>query len=92
MFTLKLYRRKNGQLVTKVLAVHYVTTMEIGENRKTLEIWAYKSEQGGDYESYYVGEREETMTALTDDNHFGWGLLENLEGNTTEHYRPASYG
>jgi hypothetical protein len=92
MFTLKLYRRRNGQLVTKVLAVHHVTTMEIGTKKKTLEIWAHRSTLGSDYEAYYVGEREDDMTALTDENHFGWGLLENWEGNTTEHYRPSSYG
>ena len=26
------------------------------------------------------------------DSWWGWGLLENWEGNTTEHYRPHNYG
>ena len=32
------------------------------------------------------------MTAITDDNHWEWGLLENAQGKTTEHYRPYTYG
>ena len=92
MFTLKLFRRRNGQLVSKVFAVHHVNTMEIGENHRTLEIRAHQTEQDGYYQTYFVGERDENMTALTDENHWGWGLLENSEGKTSEHYRPASYG
>lgn len=92
MFTLKLFRRKNGQLVTKAVAVDHIQTMEIGVDGKTLEIWAFNSKAGADYENYYVGEREDNMTALNDENHWGWGLLENWEGKTSEHYRPASYG
>lgn len=90
MFTLKLFRRDNGQLVTKTIAVHHVQTMEIGNNRKTIEIWAFKDEY--DYKNYYVGELEQEMTELNNGNHWGWGLLENWEGNTSQHYRPASYG
>jgi len=90
MFTLKLFKRNNGQLITKTIAVHHVQTMEIGANQKTIEIWAFKD--ANDYENYFVGEREEEMTALNDNNHWGWGLLENWEGNTSQHYRPASYG
>lgn len=92
MFTLKLYRRRNGQLVTRIIAVHHITAMVIGTKQKTIEIWAHRTAQGGDYDAFFVGEREAGMTALTDENHFGWGLLENWEGNTTEHFRPASYG
>ena len=92
MFTLKLFRRTNGQLITKVLAVDHVQTMEIGRDKKTLEIWAFKTPSGDGYEAYFVGEREKNMTALNEANHFGWGLLENWEGNTTQHFRPASYG
>lgn len=92
MFTLKLYRRKNGQLITKVMSVHHVTALEVGKTNKTIELQAHNSEHGGDYVNYFVGDREPEMTALNDENHFGWGLLENMAGNTTEHYRPASYG
>jgi hypothetical protein len=96
MFTLKLFRRKNGQLVTRIVAVHHVQVMEIGTNKKMLEIWAFHSAAGdgrlrGDYDCYYVGEKEPDMDAANDDVLFGWGLLENWEGNTTQHFRPASY-
>lgn len=93
MFTLKLFRRKNGQLVTKTLAVHHVETMEIGTTGRIIEVHAYRCQ--GDYglhEQYFIGEREDDMDALNDQNYWGWGLLENWEGNTSEHYRPASYG
>lgn len=96
MFTLKLFKRVEGRLITKTIAVHHVETLECHDkdtpDLKTLEIRAYDSNNGGDYVNYYVGDRTDAMTALTDANAYGWGLLENWEGNTSEHYRPASYG
>jgi hypothetical protein len=92
MFTLKLFKRVNGQTITRTLAVHHVQTMEIGVNRRTMEIWAFKDEEPSPYVVYYVGEREPEMNALTWANHWGWALLENGQGNTTEHYRPAGHG
>ena len=46
----------------------------------------------GDYEVYYIGEPELGMDAINGDNNFGWGLLENSDGRTTQHFRPAGYG
>jgi len=92
MFTLKLFRRQNGQLSKKIIVAHHIQVMEIGQNKRTLEIWVFRSEAGGDYDTYYVGEKEDGMDVLSSFNHWGWGLLENGEGNTTEHFRPAGYG
>lgn len=101
MFTLKLYRRAcpavDNSKMHKVIAVNRVVVIEIG--KKALEIHAFTSPT--DYESYYIGEPEQGMDAYgKDDLHigtdarswWGWGLLENWEGNTSEHYRPAGYG
>jgi hypothetical protein len=102
MFTLKLFRRNpSGQMVHIVIQCASVQVMEIG--KKALELWAFKSGDlcGADYLTFYVGEPEEPMEAYgRDDLHlatgpnswWGWGLLENWEGNTSEHYRPASFG
>jgi len=103
MFTLKLYRRKgpnSNQKMHKVIAVQRITVHEIGEKGQALELHAF-TDAVGNYESYYVGEPEPGMESYgRDDLHldqaprswWGWGLLENWEGNTSEHYRPASYG
>lgn len=102
MFTLKLYRRKGPDTLLKmhkVLAVDRVVVMDIGEKGRALELWAF--DQRGNYESYFIGDPDEGMDAhgkldLHLDNEtkswWGWGLLENWEGNTSEHYRPAGYG
>jgi len=104
MFTLKLFRRngpESKQITHKVIAVHRVMVHEIGKEGHALEIVAFMSNQNNDYETYYVGQPESGMEAFgKDDLHlnsepgswWGWGLLENWEGNTSEHYRPASYG
>lgn len=108
MFTLKLFRRKahicnNGDrtLMHMVLPVSKVIVLEIGKDGHALEIQAYKSDAKFDYETYYVGEPEPGMEDFGSDSlhletgprsWWGWGLLENWEGNTSEHYRPASYG
>lgn len=91
MFTLKLFRRRaDGSLFTTIFSVHHVDTIVIAPH--TLEIRAFESAVTGYYENYYVGERTAEMTALNDENHFGWGLLENGAGKTTEHFRPYTYG
>ena len=73
--------------------------MEIGSKRQMIEIHAVPpgSVGGGDYEIYFVGAAEEGMSSIDRDgwnmnSQWGWGLLENWEGNTTQHFRPASYG
>jgi hypothetical protein len=102
MFTLKLYRRHAGSRTKmhKVISVHRVVVMEIGKEGHALELWAFTG-SNNDYEAYYVGKPEEGMDAYgKEDLHlgvepnswWGWGLLENSDGKTTEHYRPASYG
>jgi len=106
MFTLKLYRRSNPasiQKTHKVISCHRVMVHEIGKTGHALELKAIMSEHNKDYDcqTYYIGEPEPGMEAHgRDDLHiesgdhswWGWGLLENAQGNTTEHYRPASYG
>lgn len=103
MFTLKLYRRKapgTMQKMHKIIAVHRAVVMEIGAKGQALELWAFPG-PGNEYESYYIGEPEPGMDAYGSESlhlgcepgsWWGWGLLENWEGNTSEHYRPASYG
>lgn len=92
MFTLKLFKRRNGQEVSRVVSVHHVQVMEIGPARRMLEIWAFHDQEPSPYDVYYVGERESDMDAVNFDNHWGWALLENSDGNTTEHYRPCGWG
>lgn len=104
MFTLKLYRRVGpgtSQKMHKVVAAHRVVVMEIGRGSRALELWAFESNQNNNYETYFIGEPEEGMDAHGSESlhlgtepgsWWGWGLLENWEGNTSEHYRPASYG
>lgn len=108
MFTLKLYRRLPAlpeagvppHKHRKVMSVHRVMVLEIGKEGRALELWAFPNESN-DYQAYYIGEPELGMDAygqqglhLDYEPHswWGWGLLENWEGNTTEHYRPAGYG
>lgn len=103
MFTLKLYRRKGPdsvQKTTMVMTVDHVVAHEIGEKKKALELHAFNGPQPSGYNIFYVGEPEEGMDAfgkplhldIGDQSWWGWGLLENAAGNTTEHYRPGSYG
>lgn len=105
MFTLKLYRRTAPDtVITKVLSVHHVQTMtfEHGDN-KALEIWAFDGPEPSTYLSFLVGDEarhradfganpEPNMTLRPEHDWFGWGLLENAAGKTTEHFRPAGYG
>jgi hypothetical protein len=90
MFTLKLYRRPGDHLTTQIQAAHHVVTREIAPH--TLELRAFDGPEPSTYDTVYLGERLPDMTAITDDNHFGWGLLENWEGNTTQHFRPYNRG
>ncbi len=96
MFTLKLFKSVNGQLVTRAMAVHHVQTMTCGDTGRLLELWAFRGQEPAAYDTYYIGDAEPGMNAVDDiavhGNHYGWGLLENWEGNTSEHYRPAGYG
>lgn len=108
MFTLKLYRRVNHDtVITHIVPCHHVQTMtfEHADQRvdypahKGLELWAFNSAAPSDYETYLIGEPEHH--AVVDQagdvvgmspKWYGWGLLENENGRTTEHFRPASYG
>jgi hypothetical protein len=75
--------------------------MEIGEKRQALELRAYDAHTTNAPTTYFIGQPEEGMVAhgrddlhLQFDEHswWGWGLLENWEGNTSQHFRPAGYG
>ncbi len=94
MFTLKLYHHTGGSTVRRainIISVNYVEVLTIGEH--TIELRAFKSPYpSSDYDTFYIGERTKEMTAIDDDNHWDWGLLENAAGKTTEHFRPHTYG
>jgi len=111
MFTLKLYRRVNPDVViTKVLSVHHVQAMSFEQEEvdrkavriytnKAIELWAFHGPEPSAYDSYLVGDREKFKPVLKhtgvlrpEDDWWGWGLLENEAGRTTEHYRPANFG
>lgn len=98
MFTLKLYRYQNSQLITKILEVADLISKEIGSKNALLEIHAYKDKtNSAGYDVFYIGEREPGMDAIEESGYWagsiwGWGLLENLAGKTTQHFRPSSYG
>lgn len=106
MFTLKLYRWSPAlegcpKKQTKVIQVHEVIVQEIGQQGTALELWAFMNSGKFGHETYYIGEPEKGMLAFgkrdlhLDKNPgswWGWGLLENDKGVTSEHYRPASYG
>ena len=105
MFTLKLYRRVSPDaVITKVLSVHHVQTMSFEHREseithKALELWAFHGPEPSTYDSYLIGEREKHAPAASDHGTlrpehewYGWGLLENEAGRTTEHFRPAGYG
>ena len=104
MFTLKLYKRLGdltseggppSQLVTKIMAVDNVQVMEIGLKGRLLELWAFHHPLPSTYDVFYIGETEPGMVTHDDwhsQQNWGWGLLENERGSTTQHFRPASYG
>lgn len=98
MFTLKLYKRLGPgpgvDVISHVMAVDHVQTRKCGDH--ALQIWAFHAPAPSHYDTFYVGDFGPESDAVDDininGNHYGWGLLENWEGNTSEHYRPASYG
>lgn len=102
MFTLKLYRIKGPgsvHIMHKVITVREVVVHQIGTKGQALEIHAVYDELGN-YDIWYVGVPEEGMDAFgRNDLHldmspgswWGWGLLENADGKTSEFYRPAGY-
>lgn len=107
MFTLKLYRRVNDQKVSLVIGTHHVVAMELPSvkdkegNICLLELRVYHSASPLDCDSYFVGDASSVLgvpNSIIDDRGdghnslWGWGLLENAAGKTSEHYRPASYG
>lgn len=92
MFTLKLYRRQpSGAMQQKIVSIDHAQTIQIGP--EAIELWAFKNV--GDYDTYYIGNPETGMTVHLDsgpNSWWGWGLLENWEGRTSQHFRPASFG
>jgi hypothetical protein len=96
MFTLKLfYRKENGDLVTSILPCHHVQVREFKDvdagtsDCKAMELWAFDGPEPSPYKSFLIGE---IIADRRNGGWYGWGLLENWEGNTTQHFRPASYG
>jgi len=103
MFTLKLFRRALGEvamgneITTKIVEVHHIDTVEIEDHM--IQISAFDALRDPLYQTYFVGEPKSRAesTAIdfhgTEDcSHWGWAVLENAAGNTTQHFRPASYG
>lgn len=98
MFTLKLfYRKEDGKLVTHIEACHHVEAREFGEgDAKAIELWVFDGPSPSSYHSFLIGDMKAQPNRespnFVSEGWFGWGLLENWEGNTTQHFRPASYG
>jgi hypothetical protein len=99
MFTLKLYR--NGPLPPegKTVIVEAVG-LWIGHCEGDIKhIQAFKKKVGVEDEDgtpeFYVGgtriknhdDGSGPHSAVTDDNHYSWGVLENAQGKTTEMFR-----
>ena len=101
MFTLKLYRRVNPEMVvTKIVPCHHVETLSFqhGED-KAISLRAFDGPEPSSYLEFNIGDAEKHRTPEdkkispdTPDWWFGWGLLENEAGRTTEHFRPAFWG
>ena len=108
MFTLKLfYRREDGSLVTHIEACHHVEAREFGKdnvadatgdarNAKAIELWVFDGPNPSTYHSFLIGDEkaqpDREAPNFVSEGWFGWGLLENQSGKTTQHFRPASYG
>lgn len=103
MFTLKLYKRTSPEMViTKVLSCHHIETLSFQHmdediaHHRGLEIRAFEGPEPSHYLSFLIG--DETKHVLyagpkpPSPDWWGWGLLENAAGKTTEHFRPAGYG
>lgn len=101
MFTLKLFRRLDAhRKMHKIIEAKEVMVHDIGVKGQALELFV-AIDDIGNYAIYFIGEPEEGMDGYgRNDLHldsrsgswWGWGLLENKDGKTSEHYRPASYG
>lgn len=90
-----------SHLTTKVVEVEEVHVHQIGVKGRALEIHLFGPTHDKYGDTYYIGEPEEGMDAFgKEDLHlhmepyswWGWGLLENASGKTTEHFRPANWG
>ena len=98
MFTLKLfYRREGGSLVTHIESCHHVEAREFGkDNDKAIELWVFDGPVPSLYHSFLIGDKNAQPNRedpnFISEGWFGWGLLENESGKTTQHFRPASYG
>jgi hypothetical protein len=99
MFTLKLFYRREGHgaLVTHIESCHHVEAREFGEgNAKAIELWVFDGPAPSTYHSFLIGDikaqPDREAPNFISEGWFGWGLLENGEGKTTQHFRPASYG
>jgi hypothetical protein len=83
--------------VTHIESCHHVEAREFGEgNAKAIELWVFDGPAPSHYRSFLIGD-EKAQPNREDPNYisegwWGWGLLENEAGKTSEHYRPASYG
>ncbi len=102
MFTLKLYRNgplpPDGKTVIIEAAGLWVT--ECGDGVRRIQPFTKKvgvMDEDGGYE-FYVGGRVDLNTAntvsedaapsaITHDNYYSWGVLENAQGKTTEMFR-----
>lgn len=96
MFTLKLYRYRpesgdGNYITTRIVAVDHVEAMEITKELIQLRAFHGRPPSGLDYATFYIGRRGADMSAIDDDNHWEWGLLENAAGKTTQHFRPYNY-
>ena len=98
MFTLKLYR--NGPLPpdgrTVILETVGVWVTHCEGDVKYVQAFKKKvgvMDEDGIHEFYVGGERKDDPTnqqhpsAITDDNYYSWGVLENAQGKTTEMFR-----
>ncbi len=92
MFTLKLYR--NGPLApegkTIIIETIGLWVSECGDGMKRIQPFTKKvgvMDEDGGYEFYVGGKRTDEMSAVTSDNHYDWGVLENAQGKTTEMFR-----
>lgn len=100
MFTLKLFHRKeDGSLVTRIEACASIEAHEFSSAEyKAVELWVFDGSpnQNQTYRSYLIGDEKAQPNredpSFRSEGWYGWALLENWEGNTTQHFRPASYG
>jgi hypothetical protein len=92
MFTLKLYRNgplpPDGRAVIMEVAGVWVT--HCSGDIKRIQTFKKKvgvMDEDGGFDCYVGGTPTEEHTAINSDNHFGWAVLENAQGKTTEMFR-----